>query len=1078
MNIPVLLTKVIPPHRREDILTRRRLINQLDKLLDNKLIIITAPAGYGKTSLLVDFARSSELPICWYSLDAADQDLHRFLTHFLASIEQRFSGFGELSKEALRVFNNGDITMEHFVVAIVNEIFNSMQEHFVIVLDDYHLVNQSETINYFINRFVQDVDHNCHLVILSRSFISLPDLPLLVARTEAGGVGFVELAFRADEIKTLMWQNFQYEISLATAEELEQKTDGWITGLLLSAHTMLDGMADRLSLMRASGAGLFDFLIHQVLDQQQTDLRDFLLRTSFFEEFDAELCGMLFGPHPQDQTWHKTMNKALKNNLFALPIGEKSDWLKYHHLFQKFLQNQFEQEQPDELERVLKSLVEIYSDRQEWERAYAFCLRLGDIEWTVNFLKQAGEPMVRSGRTALLGSWLDELPVTVMDEHPALLARRGVILATQGDAKAGVPLLDRAVLCFRSSDNSKRLAGTLVWRALAFHILSDLDRSIADANEALALTEDRDNESSLKRFRAEAYRILGQNYRMLGKMDESIENLSRALNIYLDQEDDQGANLIRLNLGAIYLDAGDFSEALSHYSPAREYYQKQGNSTYLAATLNDMGFVQHLRAEFQEAFVTYEQALANAGVGGNARIQMLILIGIGDLFADLDAPESADEAYSRARQLLEKVTDHFLSVYLILAEAIVARIKGDLQRAQMLVDSANQIALKKPSNYTRGLILLELGRQSSALDNHKRASAEFAGAVHLFEEGGQTIQAGRANLALANTYYEMGELEAATARLNKAFELVASQDGQNFLLPTARQAKSFLASMSSSPQVGLSALYLYERVLRFETALPELRHSLRFQKMTIPFTPPRLRIQALGEIRVTLNDKLVSGSDWQTQDTRDLLFLLLLEPKGWRREAIGELLWPGSTSTKLRSHIKNATYRLRRALQQNVVIFGGGLYYFNRELDYEYDVERLQELSSQAKTITNREDLQILYEEIVQLYSGEYLPEVSGVWAHSERERLLQIFISAGLKLSKLYMEASQYDLALEISCRLIDEDSCLEQAYWIAMKAHAAIGNVSAVVRQYESLKTTLRVELDVSPSSQTETLYSSLIH
>lgn len=202
MAIPVTRTKVIIPRERADILHRQRLVDLLVDLLDYKLLIIAAPAGYGKTSLLVDFAHRVQLPVCWYSLDPLDRDPQRFIAHLIAAIAQRFPSFGSQSLSMLETASQTDLDMDDLVTALVNDAYENIQEHFILVIDDYHLVNETAEIDYFVSRFIQDVDENLHLILASRSLLSLPDLPLMVARSQVGGLSFEELAFQPEEIQS------------------------------------------------------------------------------------------------------------------------------------------------------------------------------------------------------------------------------------------------------------------------------------------------------------------------------------------------------------------------------------------------------------------------------------------------------------------------------------------------------------------------------------------------------------------------------------------------------------------------------------------------------------------------------------------------------------------------------------------------------------------------------------------------------------------------------------------------------------------------------------------------------------
>jgi LuxR family maltose regulon positive regulatory protein len=163
MSIPVTQTKVMVPRRREDLLTRQRLLDQLYELLDYKLIVITAPAGYGKTSLLVDFANQSELPVSWFALDNLDQEPQRFITHLIACIAHTFPSFGQQSIAALDSTNQTNLDINQMVSIIVNDVYEHIREHFLLVLDDYHLVNESKKVDQFINRLIQEIDENCRV---------------------------------------------------------------------------------------------------------------------------------------------------------------------------------------------------------------------------------------------------------------------------------------------------------------------------------------------------------------------------------------------------------------------------------------------------------------------------------------------------------------------------------------------------------------------------------------------------------------------------------------------------------------------------------------------------------------------------------------------------------------------------------------------------------------------------------------------------------------------------------------------------------------------------------------------------
>jgi LuxR family transcriptional regulator, maltose regulon positive regulatory protein len=577
MQITASRIKVTIPRRRTDILSRPRLNELVQELLDNKLILISAPAGYGKTSLLIEAAQQTDLPFCWYNLDNLDQDLHRFVSNFIASIDQKLIGFSSFCQESLQAAFQNNYAPEAMARLVAGLVFNHVGAHMAMVLDDYHLVDQSSAVNLFINRFVQEIDESFHLVILSRSLIPFIDLPLLVARSQVGGLGYQELSFQPEEIQSLLLQNYKQVIPESLAKELAEKTEGWITGLLLSAQTMWQGMADRKRISRVSGVNLDDYLIHQILEQQPADVRDFLLRTSIFDEFNAAWCADVLGPAPKGANWQSLITKALQYNLFVLPIDDGGTWLRFHQLFREFLQKQLIKQNPEEYKAILRSLANAYLRQRDWARAYDTLQTLGDIEALVKMLEQAGEPMVRANQLAKLAEWLDALPPGTLETRPMLLARRGIVAATLGETHWGLSMLNQAVEALRQNGDHTHLAGTLIWRALVNYIQTDHAASLCDTDEVLSITQ---NSANLSLYQAEAKRIRGLNHRLLGNRNEATQNFNEALELYRNHGEATNISRLLLDLGAVYIDIGNLSEGLRCFNAVLEHYREE-KSSYL-----------------------------------------------------------------------------------------------------------------------------------------------------------------------------------------------------------------------------------------------------------------------------------------------------------------------------------------------------------------------------------------------------------------------------------------------------------------------------------------------------------------
>jgi ATP/maltotriose-dependent transcriptional regulator MalT/DNA-binding SARP family transcriptional activator len=1071
MPIPVTRTKVIIPRRRADLLSRQRLLDKLYELLDYKLIILTAPAGYGKTSLLVDFAHQSDLPVCWFALDSLDQDPLRFIAHFIAAITQRFPAFGKQSAAALDSTSQTSLDMTQMVSIIVNDAYEHIREHFLLVLDDYHMVNESKKVDQFLNRLVQEIDENCHILMASRSLLSLPDLPLWVARSWVGGLSFEELEFNVEEIQSLILQKYHVTMPDAKASELVKDTEGWITGLLLSAETMAIGKRGKPRSKHVSGVDLYDYLAQQVLDQQPREVRDFLLQTSFLEEFDDVFCRDVFGP---SKDWSALINIVLQNNLFILPVGEDGRWIRYHHLFRDFLQNRFEKEKPEEKDALLRNLTIEYAKRGEWEKAYTISGRVDDVQVTANLIEEAGTVLIKTGRMVTLAEWIDALPGEVLATRYNLISLRAVAEIVQGQMEQGLILLNQAARAQRAAGDNPGLARTLARRAVALRFMGRYEDSLSDGGEAMAIAESVD---SLRAIQAEALRAIGASLYQMGRLHEAISRYNQSQAVYTSLGDKQNVAVVMMELGLAYMISGHFRQALENYEKALEYWREVQNTVSQANLLNNLGVLHDLMGNYVKSASVFEDALALAKQNKFIRMEAYILCSVGDLYMELDASEAAMEAYQRAWGIARQVDDRFLLFYVCLTQAAHAREMGELAHARSYIESAEQMGKTGNSIYEQGLWQLEAGRLKAAEADFGRAIEHLKAAAQIFEEGGQRVESARAYVYLAAVLHTNQNKAEAFKELQNAFRLAANLESQHVLLVAAKHAATLLQDALEDPVLRVPARRLLDQMVHFVKKIPALRRQLRPHTAAVPFVAPKLAIHSLGWSQVDLDGKPVTAVEWQTQKkAREFFYYMLATKEGRRKEAIGVIIWPESSSAKLHIQFRNAVYRLRLALGQDVIGYDEDRYWFNRNMDYEYDVEVFESRLGQAEAAKKTREKIKAYRAAIEVYKGPYLPEIDATWIITERERIWGLYLNALISLARLHLELNENDKALEYCDKILQEDNCFEEAHRIAMRAFAARGDRAAVTRQYNNCMQALLDELKTKPAPETETLYLTL--
>jgi ATP/maltotriose-dependent transcriptional regulator MalT/DNA-binding SARP family transcriptional activator len=1070
MSVPVTRTKIILPRRRPDLLTRQRLIDLLFDLMDYKLVIVAAPAGYGKTSLLIDFAHQSELTVCWLSLDALDQDPLRLIAYLIAAINQNFPEFGKQSQAALDGSNPDRLDLDFLISTIVNDAYEHIREHFLLILDDYHLVNDQKEISFFVNRLAQEIDENCHLILSSRSLLTLSDMPLMVARSMVGGLSFEELSFKPDEIQQLILQNYHEQLPASTAEELALATEGWITGLLLSTQLMPQGIAERVRVARVSRVGLYDYLAQQVLDQQPAEVRSFLLRTSLLEEFDLQLCTKILGPDP---SWPHLFNHVLQSNLFILPVGEDGRYIRYHHLFRDFLQARLQQADEQEWRRIQHDLAAYFTHRHEWEKAYSILQRIEDVNGQSELILEAGPWLIKSSRLNILAEWLDGLPREIMAQQPALLSLRAVPAMVLGPVDQSVAWLREARAAQRAAGDTHGLAQTLSRLAVAERTLGDYQSSLAAAREALAISE---QEVKLRPVYADSLRALGGSLYQLGELQEAIKNLNLALKAYEALDDHPNSATVLMELGLALQAGGHYMQALSFYEQALSYWREANNLLRQSNLLNNLGVLHHLIGNYEQAISAFDRALSLARLTKYERMQAYVHTSIGDLYTDLDATPAAMEAYRIGRELAQKISSHFLLFYIELARAASSRSANNLDSAERYLNSAQGFIVDASSSYEVGMLHYETGLLRLAQKDTGQAVDNLASAVRLFASTGQQVELARACLHLANALYFANEPGESLQRLEQAFNAAATVESPHVLVVAGRNSTAVLQFAVKNSQFRQAASELLQRIAIFENNIPATRKRLRPRAASFPISPPKLTIQAFGKGQVEIDSKPVTVPEWQNQrKARELFFYLLSKPEGATKEQIGAVFWPESSISQLKLQFKNAIYRLRHALGPDAILFDDNSYWFNQDLDYEYDVEDFTQYISRA--LAEPVEKYALYKSALQLYQGPYLPEAEGNWVNSERERLRQMYLQALLTLAQLLFESDHDDDALEYCNKALEQDPCLEEAHRLAMQIYARRGNRAGVNRQYERCRSALMREVNTPPSPKTISLYEALI-
>jgi len=705
MSTPILATKLYIPRLRPQVVIRPRLLERLNEGLHRNLTLISAPAGFGKTTLVSEWVVGCQRPTAWLSLDEGENDPTRFLTYLVAALQTIAATIGEGVLGVLQ--SPQPPPPEAILTALLNDI-TTISDQFVLVLDDYHVID-AQPVDHALTFLLDHLPPHMHLVIATRE-----DPPLPLARLRVGGqlteVRVTDLRFTHAEAAAFLTQVMGLTLSAEDIAALERRTEGWIAGLQLAAISM-QGHEDATSFIRSfTGSHHFvlDYLVEEVLGQQPESIQTFLLRTSILDRLCGPLCdAVLLGPSASGQATLEYLEHA---NLFIIPLDNERRWYRYHHLFADLLRQRLHQstasspgDEGMDVAAFHRRASVWYEDHGLEIEAFHHAVAAHDVERAGRLMEGKGIPLHFRGAVTAILDWLESLPTTVLDARPSLWVRYGSLLLVNGQTtgvEEKLQAAEAALQGIEADDKTRNLVG-----------------QIAAARAVLALT----------RYQVEP--MLAQSRRALEYLHPS--NLSLRATAHW-------------TLGFAYLLQGDRAAARRALTEAISLSQASGDSfTTILATIG-LGNVQEADNQLSPAAETYRRVLHLAG---DQPLQIIYEAHLG-LARVLYEWNDLDEASQHGRQSLhlarqyERVIDRFVTCEVLLARLKLAQ--GDVAGAAALLAQAGQSA--RQQNFMHRLPEVAAAQVLTLL-----RQGNLAAAAHLAQTHGLPLSQARVHLARGDT---------------------------------------------------------------------------------------------------------------------------------------------------------------------------------------------------------------------------------------------------------------------------------------------------------------------------------------
>lgn len=690
MSTPILATKFYVPTLRPTAILRPRLVDRLNAGLHRKLTLIAAPAGSGKTTLVSEWLTGPNAPherkVAWLSLDEGVSDPVRFLTYVVAALRTAAPTFGEGVLGALQAPQPPP--SEALLAALLNEIAATPGQ-IVLVLDDYHLIDAA-AIDDALAFLVEHLPPQLHLVIATREDPRLP-LARLRARDQLTEVRGLELRFTPSEAADFL-RAMNLELSAEDVAALERRTEGWVAGLQLAALSM-QGQQDVSGFIRAFAGDhryIVDYLVEEVLQRQPAAVRSFLLQTAILDELRGPLCDAVTG---QAESQARLLELE-RSNFFVVPLDDKRQWYRYHHLFADVLRVHLLAEQPALVPLLHQRASVWYAQHAMLDAAIRHALAAEDFSRVADLIEPAIPALGRSREGTKVLGWLRALPDELVRSRPVLCVGYAWALMTGGELAAMEPWL-------REAEQWLERNAALGARPAAMIVVDEVEFRRLPAMIAI--------------YRAGRAQLLGNARDTMHYARQALASTT--------EEDYLGRGAATALLGLAAWSSGDLETAYRTYAEGMARVRLAGNISDVITSTIALADIRIAQGRLREAITTYEQALQLATRPGEPTLQGTaeLYVGLSELKCEQNDLDAARQYLVRGEELSERTRipqDRYRGYR---ARARLKQAEGDLEGALALLHEAERVYVRdffpnvRPAAALMARIWLLQGRLGEAL---------------------------------------------------------------------------------------------------------------------------------------------------------------------------------------------------------------------------------------------------------------------------------------------------------------------------------------------------------------------------
>ncbi|WP_342432738.1 BTAD domain-containing putative transcriptional regulator [Neobacillus sp. FSL H8-0543] len=1070
MKLPIIRTKLRIPAVKEDFIRRAELTRKMKRIPEYPLTVIHSGAGFGKSTALALFMRDEKVSGCWYSISSLDDDILPFLSYVIHSIRRILPDFGKETASYIETMDRyiREEELSYLCSLFINEILSADAE-ITLILDDFHQIEHSYTINSWVEKLLEHMPPNLHLVISSRSHPGWKQLTKMKVCGQLLEITKEDLVLTIEEMEMLLTDLYGLELDPSQLQTIYQMTEGWVIALCMIAQQipLRNDISTLFDHSSHSLHELFQYLVMEVFAKQTPMIQQFLEQTSIFEIIDEELCDEVIGLHQATSM----LEQLKERNLFIQKIGSKH--YRYHALFKGFLEENFQKNHPANFLLLHERCARFYERRALWEEALYHYKKINQVKAIASILQDYGTKMLENGKLKSLFDHLLMIPEEELTTYYMLWYLKAEVHRHRSQYQEAGECYNKTFTCAQKALDYLGMSKALEGKAKIYLDTIQPHQAEELLYEAIA---HREKSNCSDEEKAKLYYLLSENLLNSGKSLNAEKWLQKA----------KETNLVVLdgNIEArLYLRTGRFDKAKNFLNRQKEELKGRSISalpqshreTDLLLSLIEVFIGEGMKAkDLAQAGIQQGISLMAPFVEACGWIRMGHAVQILNKY-DLDLSE---QCYQTALEIMDRLNVERGKAEPLMGLCILYGTKGEFERAMDAGNRALEETEKVHDVWLSALISLCMGvnsilskRLSKGIDFLEKTEVLF---LQCDDSYGQML----CKFWLSYVFYLENSQELFHEKMESFLSLVQINKFDFF----------FHKRSIFSPRDLQMFVPLLIKCSKEDIQAPFAMKVLQDMGVTaFDFHPGySIRVQTLGTFKIWLGEKEVGEKEWQREKAKELFQLFITANELIAKDEIIQILWPNQDKKSADRDFKVALNSLQNLLEPTrkaraapfFIIREGMFYGLNPHAVIELDTTQFQSRIQNGLNELDQEKAIPYLEKGLSIYQGEYLPDRRyDDWCINKRESMLVYFLRGAEKMAQVMVRKENYESVIFWCERILARDRTWEEAYRLLMYSYYRKNNRPYAMKWYKKCTEVLEEELGVTPLEPTKHMYEMII-